>query len=145
MQIYTIGYTRKSAEAFFATLKGAGVKKVIDVRINNTSQLSGFTKKNDLAFFLGRLINVEYDHYIDLAPTKNLLAEYRRTRDWETYAESYLELLSARRVYKKYTPGSFANACLLCSEPEPHRCHRRLAVEFLMSHWGRNDIQVVHL
>lgn len=144
MRIATIGFTRKPARRFFGLLREAGVKRVLDVRLNNASQLSGFAKRDDLAWFLGELGGIDYVHLPSLAPTPELLGDYRKRRiDWDTYAERYLDLMRARRVEQTISRELLAAGCLLCSEHQPHRCHRRLAAEYLDVHWG--GVQVDHL
>lgn len=143
MTIYTLGYTQKSAEQFFGLLRERGVKRLLDIRLQNTSQLAGFTKKEDLAYFLQELLGAEYQHLGLLAPTKEILDEYRQTNDWERYTRKYLALLEERRILEQLDPALFAGACLLCSEPTPEHCHRRLAAEYLREAWG--NIEIVHL
>lgn len=144
-QAYTIGFTQKSAPAFFKTLRHHGVKRLLDVRINNTSQLAGFTKRDDLPFFLQELCGAEYRHEPLLAPTQTLLKRYRQGEVvWSVYAADFLQLLSERSVEKVLTPEFFETpTVLLCSEATPERCHRRLVVEYLKEKWGALDI--IHL
>ena len=144
MRIATIGFTRKPARRFFGLLREAGVKRVLDVRLNNASQLAGFAKRDDLAWFLGELGGIDYVHLPSLAPTPELLGDYRKRRiDWDTYAERYLDLMRARRVEEAISRELVDAGCLLCSEHQPHHCHRRLAAEYLDAHWG--GLQVQHL
>ena len=144
MEIHTIGFTQRAAKEFFGVLRDAGVRRLIDVRLNNTSQLAAFAKKDDLAFFLHELLGVDYRHEELLAPTPNLLDAYRKRRiDWAAYERSYLELLDERQVKHALDRALFDKAVLLCSEPTPERCHRRLAAEHLAARWG--DVAVVHL
>ena len=145
MRILTIGFTRKSAEKFFATLKHAKVSRVIDVRLNNVSQLAGFAKKKDLEYFLKSLCQMEYVHEPELAPTKDILDAYKKQRSisWEDYEQQFGQLLEERRIEQQLEPEMFEDACLLCSEDKPHHCHRRLVAEYLQQHWG--DIEIDHL
>ncbi|MHC1566501.1 MAG: DUF488 domain-containing protein [Candidatus Syntropharchaeia archaeon] len=144
MKIYTIGFTRKSAKEFFETLKKNNIKQVVDVRLNNTSQLAGFTKKNDLEYFLKELCGIEYYHFKFLAPAKEVRDRYIKSKDWDTYVREYMELLKDRDVLNKLDKSFFErDTCLLCSEPTPDHCHRRLLAEYLKEHWG--DVEVVHL
>lgn len=144
MKVYTIGFTKKSASYFFDTLRASGAKRLVDVRLNNVSQLAGFAKKDDLEYFLDKICRMKYVHLPDLAPTKEMLDAYRKDhRDWQTYERQFLDLLEQRRVAKKGIKRIIANACLLCSEDKPDRCHRRLIVEYLDQHWG--DVEIVHL
>lgn len=144
MKVYTIGFTKKSAEQFFATLQQSGAQRVVDVRLHNVSQLAGFAKRDDLAYFLRQICGMDYVHLPELAPTKALLDAYRKEhRDWDLYQREYLALLDDRRIAQKPLQRTIANAGLLCSEATPEHCHRRLAVEYLGRHWG--GLEVVHL
>lgn len=144
MTIYTIGFTKKSAEQFFGLLERAGVRRVIDVRLRNNSQLAGFAKKEDLAYLLRRLAGIEYVHELLLAPTPEILDGYRKRRlSWDVYEERFLELMKTRQVEQRLSPEVLADACLLCSEARPERCHRRLVAEYLQSHW--RGLEIIHL
>lgn len=144
MKVYTIGFTKKSASEFFGLLRESGAKRVVDVRLNNVSQLAGFAKKDDLEYFLRKICKMNYVHLPDLAPTKEMLDAYRNGhRDWQTYEREFLALMDDRRVAKKAIKRTIANACLLCSEDKPEYCHRRLVAEYLHRHWG--NVEVVHL
>ena len=145
MTLYTIGFTQKSAEAFFDTLERAAVRKVIDVRLNNTSQLAGFTKARDLGFFLRRLTDIDYIHVPDLAPTRELLDDWKKGRcGWDEYERRFVVLLERRSVADTLGSEDVKNACLLCSEPTADGCHRRLVAEYLNRQWG-GELPVVHL
>lgn len=134
MQILTMGFTKKSAEDFFNLVREHHIQMLIDVRLNNQSQLAGFTKGRDLVFFLKEICNCEYSHEIQFAPTKDILDRYKKGQiNWENYENQYIELISKRNVvdifktkYLKYD-----KVLLLCSEPTPECCHRRLLAEFL--------------
>ena len=144
MKLYTIGFTKTTAELFFSRLSKAGVKKVVDVRLNNVSQLAGFAKKNDLRYFLSAICGIGYEHMPELAPTQDILDVYKKHRgDWATYANRFLELMSKRRIEETVTRSAVDDACLLCSEDKPHHCHRRLVAEYLKQKWS--DVDVVHL
>ena len=146
MKIYTIGFTKKPASRFFGALKNSGAKRLVDVRLNNQSQLAGFAKKDDLAFFLGELrdVNLEYVHLPELAPTQEILRDYRnREMSWNDYERKFLDLLQERRIEETVPKDVLDGGCLLCSEHEPDRCHRRLVVEYLQERWG--GIEVHHL
>ena len=145
MKIYTIGFTKKSARTFFTKLREAnGLSRLIDVRLNNVSQLAGFAKKDDLTYFLEELCHVPYLHELQLAPTKPLLDSYKKERGaWSEYEERFLALMKERRIEDKIHPDVVDNACLLCSEDKPHMCHRRLVAEYLQKAWG--DVNIVHL
>lgn len=144
MKLFTIGFTKKSAEAFFTKLKRSGAKRIVDVRLNNVSQLAGFAKKNDLQFFLREICGMDYVHVPDLAPTQDILDEYKKNKgDWTVYEQKFLDLMRRRQIEKTVDPAVLADGCLLCSEDKPHHCHRRLVAEYLKSHWG--DVEVSHI
>ena len=145
MTVYTIGFTRKSAAEFFGLLRGAGVRRLIDVRLNNVSQLAGFTKRDDLAFFVKELCGADYVHEPLLAPTQEMLDTYKKAKgDWAEYERRFLQLMADRRIDDELGRSLFKGpAALLCSEPTPEHCHRRLVVEYLAEKWG--DVNAVHL
>lgn len=144
MRLYTIGFTKKTAESFFSKLRKSGVKRVVDVRLNNVSQLAGFAKRKDLEFFLREICHMDYVHEPDLAPTQDILDEYKKNKgDWSVYEVKFLDLMRKRQIEKHVGKDVIADGCLLCSEDKPHHCHRRLVAEYLKQHWG--DIDVVHL
>ena len=144
MKLFTIGFTKKPAEDFFNKLSEAGVKRVIDIRLNNISQLAGFAKKNDLRYFLKTICAIEYVHVPELAPTQEILDEYKKHKgDWTIYEKKFMELIIKRGIENKLSRELFDNACLLCSEDKPHHCHRRLVAEYLQSKWG--DIEITHI
>ena len=141
INLFTIGFTQKSAQTFFEMLQKAGVKRVIDTRLNNVSQLAGFTKKSDLQYFLKTIADIDYIHILDLAPTKDILDDYKKKKgDWATYEQKFLQLMANRQIEKQVTPELMGDACLLCSESKPHHCHRRLVAEYLNEKWGNIDI-----
>ena len=141
INLYTIGFTKKSAQNFFELLAKAGVKRIIDTRLNNVSQLAGFAKKRDLEYFLKTIGDIEYIHILDLAPTQDILTEYKKDKeDWSVYEQKFLKLVSNRQIEQKVSPELMDNACLLCSEAKPHHCHRRLVAEYLNGKWGNVDI-----
>ncbi len=142
MKVSTIGFTKKSARRFFELLRESGVKRIVDVRLNNGSQLAGFAKKDDLAWFAGELCGIDYVHLPSLAPTKELLGDYRQGRiDWGTYETRFIGLMQARRIETTVPPDVVSGGCLLCSEDQPHHCHRRLVAEYLNEHWGGLEIE----
>jgi len=144
VKLFTIGFTKKSAEAFFGKLTRSGAKRVVDVRLNNVSQLAGFAKRNDLQFFLREICHMDYVHVPELTPTQDILDEYKKNKgDWGVYEQKFLELMRKREIEKKFAPAVIADGCLLCSEDKPHYCHRRLVAEYLKSHWG--DVEVSHI
>ncbi len=145
MKIYTIGFTQKNAEAFFGFLKSENIATLIDVRLNNISQLAGFAKKDDLKYFLRELCGANYIHIPDLAPTKDILNAYKKGNiSWTVYEDKFLNLMSKRHIERIIKPELLNNGCLLCSEHEPHFCHRRLVVEYLNDH-SDFDLKVKHL
>lgn len=145
MKIYTIGFTKKSAEEFFGLIKRSGVKRVIDIRRNNSSQLAGFAKENDLKYFLKELCHIEYIHALDLAPTEEILAPYRhKEHTWEVFKKDYLKLLAERKIEKTLDKKLIDQSCLLCGEAQPEHCHRTFLIEYLQAHW-REKITVEHL
>jgi uncharacterized protein (DUF488 family) len=144
IRISTIGFTKKSAEEFFEMLRASGIARVIDIRLNNTSQLAGFTKSADLAYFLKVILGVSYLHLPELAPTQEMLTRYRDSKGgWPAYEATFRKLLEERRVEDGLDRSLFDNACLLCSEATPSRCHRRLVAEYLGEKWG--SVEIHHL
>ena len=144
IKLYTIGFTGKPAEKFFNLLTNSDVKKVVDTRINNVSQLAGFAKGSDLKFFVKKIGNMGYEHNIDFAPTKELLSRYRdKKMNWQEYEIEYLNLLDMRKVSQKTDIEKLHENCLLCSEHTPEKCHRRLLAEYLKH--VRTDIEIIHL
>lgn len=144
MTLFTIGFTKKSAEEFFTLLGKAGVRRVIDIRLNNVSQLAGFAKKDDLRFFLKAIGGIDYVHLPELAPTKEILENYRKSGgSWESYRSEFLELIAQRRIEKQLSRDILDHACLLCSEASPRHCHRSLVAQYLAAGWA--DLETVHL
>lgn len=145
MKVYTIGFTRKTASEFFELLKGAGIGRVLDVRLNNTSQLAGFAKRDDLSYFLKFICGAEYIHELMLAPTPEILEAFKKRREsWEEYESAFSALMVERRVAERLDRRLFDIPCaLLCSEPTPDHCHRRLVLEHLQERWG--SIEICHL
>ncbi len=144
MKLFTIGFTRKTAETFFGKLKRSGAQRMVDVRLNNVSQLAGFAKKKDLEYFLKELCGMDYVHLPELAPTQDILDEYKKNKgDWQVYEAKFLDLMRQRRVEETLPREVIAGGCLLCSEDKPHHCHRRLVAEYLKQHWG--DVEIQHL
>jgi uncharacterized protein (DUF488 family) len=144
MKIFTIGFTKKSAEQFFASLTNAGVQRLLDVRLNNVSQLAGFTKKADLRYFTKTICGIDYQHLPDLAPTKEMLDTYKKEKGpWPAYEKNFLALMRTRQIEKTAKKSLLDGGCLLCSEEKPDQCHRRLVAEYLQSHWPH--VQIQHL
>lgn len=145
MKTFTIGFTQKGARKFFTLIKDNQVSRIIDVRLNNASQLSGFAKRDDLKYFLFELCNADYVHIEDLAPTKDMLSDYKKKIiTWERYEDKFINLISQRNIERSIDKSLLNNGCLLCSEHEPHHCHRRLVAEYLNNYWNTN-IKIVHL
>ncbi|MEW5937060.1 MAG: DUF488 domain-containing protein [Candidatus Thermoplasmatota archaeon] len=141
MRVFTIGFTKKSAEEFFNKLTENNVRRIVDIRLNNKSQLAGFTRSDDLKYFL-RFHKIEYVYRPEFAPTKELLADYRKNKiTWQEYENRYLKILSERNIVNQIDYSIFEDACLLCSEAAPDRCHRRLLVEFLQRNNPRVEIK----
>jgi uncharacterized protein (DUF488 family) len=144
MNVYTIGFTKTTAESFFTRLQKAGVKKIVDVRLNNVSQLAGFAKKNDLHYFLKAICAIGYAHQPELAPTQDMLDAYKKDGgQWGEYERRFLDLMASRRIEETVPRDAVDGACLLCSEDKPHHCHRRLVAEYLKAKWG--DLEIIHL
>lgn len=132
IKLFTIGFTQKNAEKFFTLLRKAGVRRVLDIRLNNVSQLAGFTKRDDLKFFLRELCQADYHHLPLCAPSEDILDEFKKSGgSWDTYVQKFLPLIQNRRIETLLTPEMLDFGCLLCSEPTPEKCHRRLVAEYL--------------
>lgn len=144
MHLFTIGFTQKTAESFFGRLKKSGAERIVDVRLNNVSQLAGFAKRKDLQYFLQEICGMGYVHLPDLAPSQDILDEYKKNKgDWSVYESKFLDLMRRREIEKRVDPHVINNGCLLCSEDKPHHCHRRLVAEYLQRHWG--DLKISNL
>lgn len=145
IELFTIGFTRKSAERFFGLLRVSGAKRIVDVRLNNVSQLAGFAKRDDLAFFLREICDMEYLHLPELAPTKEILDAFKKHGgDWNVYQDLFLQLMEERKVENSVPKDVMDRACLLCSEDRPDQCHRKLVAEYLEGKWG-TGMAVTHL
>ena len=144
-KVYTIGFTKRSAEEFFEAIKKAGIRRLLDIRLNNSSQLAGFTKRDDLQYFLKVICGANYRHELLLAPTQEILDAYKKGHgSWSNYEKAFFSLMTARRVDIKLPRNIFDSpTVLLCSEHTAERCHRRLVLEYLQSKWG--DIEIVHI
>lgn len=145
MEICTIGFTQTTAEHFFGRLASAHVERLLDVRLNNTSQLAGFAKAQDLPYFMRDLVGGSYEHEPLLAPEKDMLDTFKKgPGDWAAYELAFIALMAERRVHEVLSRGSFERrTALLCSEAGPEQCHRRLVAEFLAEQW--QEIEIVHL
>ena len=146
MKLYTIGFTQKRAETFFELLRQNGIQKLVDIRLNPSGQLSGFAKQEDLPYFLFRLVDgCQYVHLPELAPTKEILNGYRSNLDWDRYVTHFEALMDERNIPETLERNTFEplTSCLLCSEPLPEHCHRRLVAERIAAHWA--GVEVIHL
>lgn len=144
MKLFTIGFTKKTAEEFFTALSAAGVRRIIDVRLNNSSQLAGFAKQNDLHYFLKTICDIEYIHRPDFAPTQEILDAYRKSKgSWKVFERDFMVLTRQRRIEVHISCDLLDHACLLCSEPTPEQCHRRLIAEYLKQ--KIRSIEICHL
>jgi uncharacterized protein (DUF488 family) len=145
VKLYTIGFTKKSAERFFQLLKDHRIGRLVDIRLKPGGQLAGFAKQDDLAYFLRELANCEYHHFDFLAPSEAILQDYRQDRDWERYERRFEALMDERDILSHLETAFFTEkaCCLLCSEDTPDQCHRRLVAERLARHWP--DVEIVHL
>jgi uncharacterized protein (DUF488 family) len=145
VEIYTIGFTQKSARQFFGILKSNQIRNLLDIRLSNSGQLAGFTKSTDLAYFLRELCDADYLHEPRLAPTKELLSGYRNGEfSWADYERIFNQLLIERDVEHTIDPALFVErTAMLCSEAMPEQCHRRLVAEYLQRAWG--DVTIRHL
>ena len=144
VHIFTIGFTRKTAEQFFTLLEKAGVRRVVDIRLNNVSQLAGFAKRDDLRFFLQRLGAIDYVHRPDLAPSQDMLDAFKKEKGpWADYEKKFVALITQRQIETQVPRELLHMGCLLCSEDTPEHCHRRLVAEYLQRAWG--DVEVTHL
>lgn len=145
MKTYTIGFTQKNAQKFFTLIKRNNVARIVDVRLNNVSQLAGFAKYEDLKYFLSELCGADYIHVKELAPTKDILDAYKKNIiTWDAYEDKFLNLISQRNIERSIDRSILENGCLLCSEHKPHHCHRRLIIEYLNKYWD-SKIEVIHL
>ena len=144
LRVFTIGFAETSAKEFFTLLKRSGARRVVDVRLNNTSQLAGFSKRDDLQFFLKEVCGMEYVHVPDLAPTQDILDDFKKHKgSWSVYEQEFNNLMAKRSIEASVAKDLLDQGCLLCSEKKPHQCHRRLVVEYLRRHWG--ELESTHL
>jgi len=145
MKIFTIGFTKKSAEAFFTRLGDAGVKRLVDVRLKNVSQLAGFTKRDDLRYFAKVICDIDYVHFPELDPTSEILNPFKKAKhgDWQLYERQFLSLMRERHIESAIPREILDGGCLLCSEETADHCHRRLVAEYLKEHWS--DVEIEHI
>jgi uncharacterized protein (DUF488 family) len=144
VETYSIGFTKKTAEQFFGLLRTAGIRRLLDVRLNNVSQLAGFSKRDDLKFFLREICGAEYVYAPLLAPTRDMLDQFKQQKGvkkhkgaWQRYEHAFLALMAARRIEEKFDRAAFSvPTVLLCSEPTAEHCHRRLVLEYLRRYWA---------
>jgi len=143
MKLFTIGFTKKSARDFFSRIQRSGATKIVDIRLNNVSQLAGFAKRDDLEYFAEVICGIPYEHLPQLAPTQEILDHYKKSGgSWEQYEKGFLELMATRQI-ERIDPRLLDGGCLLCSEDKPECCHRRLVAEYLKAKW--HDVTIVHL
>lgn len=146
MEIYTIGFTKKTARKFFELIKKYQIEILIDIRLNNKSQLSGFAKGIDLKYFLSEICKCEYEHLLEYAPTKDILENYKKNKiTWEEYALNYNKLLELRGDFKDFIKkfNNYKKICLLCSESIADKCHRRLMAEIIKK--TDLEIKIIHI
>ncbi len=144
IKIFTLGYAAKNAREFFTILKQAGIKKVIDVRLYNTSQLAGFTKRQDIEYFLQEIVGAEYIHLPIMAPTKQLLNNYKKGLiNWQQYEKQFKSIIALRQIEKILLLQDSDMSCFLCSEANADNCHRRLVAQYLAEHW--QNVSIHHL
>lgn len=144
----TIGFAGKTAEEFFRLLHDAGVQKVIDIRENRVGQLSGYAKFPDIEFFLKSIGGISYSHQPILAPSPEIRKTYQKGKDWAAYEPAFLALMRERGIPEAIQPAAFEGVvALLCSEPGPEKCHRRLLAELFSSHWQSlgHSVEIKHL
>lgn len=146
MNLYTIGFTQKSAKCFFELIKKYHITMLVDIRLNNKSQLAGFTKGEDLKYFLQEICGCDYCHCDEYAPTKAILDDYKKKKsDWDEYVNRYIPLMEGRKATQKFLASfsNLENVCLLCSEPTPEQCHRRLLAEMIVA--ADHTVTVTHI
>ena len=146
MKLYTIGFTQKSAREFFNKIKNSNIDLLIDIRLNNVSQLAGFAKGKDLEYFLKEICNCGYAHDDVFAPTKELLDNYRANKvSWKEYENVFAKIMASRRIEERFKKlyKNYENVCLLCTEPTAEQCHRRLVAEYLQKHC--ENIEIIHI
>ena len=142
MKVFTIGFTQKSAREFFEKLHRPGLVRLVDVRLNNVSQLAGFSKRDDLQYFCEAILSIAYVHRSELAPTQAMLDGFKKNHgSWPDYEEGFLALMAERRVEDSVAREVIDGGCLLCSEATPENCHRRLVAEYLQGKWGEVEIE----
>lgn len=145
--LFTIGYTKKTLQEFIERLKNAGVDCIVDIRLNNTSQLAGFSKKDDLDFLLNQGFGISYIHLPELAPSEEILARYKADKNWAVYERDYGELADKRNMVKLFLDTAaqegWRRPCLLCAEDIADHCHRRVLAEKIQAEVS--GLEVKHL
>lgn len=145
IELFTIGFTSKSAQKFFNLLHSSGARRIVDVRLNNVSQLAGFAKRDDLKFFAQEICGIDYVHVPELAPTKDMLDAYKKHGgNWDEYARQFLQLMEERQIEDSIPLELIDRGCLLCSEDKPDNCHRLLVAQYLRQKWSRS-FEIRHL
>ncbi len=143
-KLYTMGYTQKSAEKFFSLLETNGIQRLIDIRLYNNTQLAGFSKKDSLRYFLKEILDIDYRHIPSMAPSKDIFNDSKKNGlEWQDYELRFNRLINNRRIEWLISENEIDHACLLCCEPKPTNCHRRLVAEYLQQHFG--DVEIIHL
>jgi uncharacterized protein (DUF488 family) len=143
-KLYTMGYTQKPAKKFFNLIDKYEIKRIIDIRLHNNTQLAGFTKQNNLKYFLKRLSDCDYCHIPLMAPSKDIFDDSKKNGlEWKEYASRFNKLINQRKIEQLINEDDIDGACLLCCEPEATNCHRSLVAEYLQKYFG--DIQIIHI
>ena len=156
MKLFTIGFTQKTAEEFFGLIMGAGVRRIVDVRLKNDGTLAGFTRQAHLPYLLSEVAEIGYEHRPDMAPDDNILSDWKlnakakkagkKRITWQQHKTRFTRLIRRRKIETLIKPSDLDHACLLCSEPTPEKCHRRLVAEYLRDKWsGKVNLEIVHL
>lgn len=144
IRLFTIGFAETTAQSFFESLRKHPIKRVVDVRLNNTSQLAAYSKRDDLKYFLQTICGVDYVHIPELAPTQDMLDRYKKHKgSWTVYEEEFNSLMVKRSIERTVPRELLDHGCLLCSEKKPHNCHRRLVAEYLAKHWA--DVKTTNI
>lgn len=142
MKMFTIGFTQKTAERFFKTLQSAGVRRIVDIRLNNVSQLAGFAKRDDLRYFLKTIGKIDYVHLPEMAPTQEIMDRFKKKKgDWTAFEAAFTGLMADRKIDRRFKKEIQDGDCFLCSEASPEHCHRRLVSEYLQKKWGAVEIE----
>jgi uncharacterized protein (DUF488 family) len=143
-KLYTIGFTKKSSEVFFDLLRKVNISNIIDVRLHNESQLAGFSKKDDLKYFLKEICHCAYEHRPDWAPSEEILEAYKKKKiGWEQYEIQFIKIINEKHIEKNVDINKLNGSCLLCSEPKADKCHRRIVAEYLKQHF--DALHIYHL